>query len=67
MNVGGIDTNMALYAAKSGNMGNIGVKMLSKALDEQEIQADGLNKLMSAAEMERSVNPNIGSSFDMRV
>ncbi len=70
MSVGGISTNVALNAvnyAQGTAMEGIGTAVLSKALDQQEIAGNGLQKMMEAAEMERSVNPAIGSNFDMSV
>jgi len=67
MNIGGINTNVALASVKQGNMGEIGTKMLSKALDQQEAEGNGITKMMDAARMEREVNPNVGGNFDIRV
>lgn len=43
------------------------VAMLSKALDSQKTEGEGLVEMIDAAAMERSVNPHIGSNFDMTV
>ena len=70
MSVGGISTNIALGAvnySQGTSMENIGTAVLSKALDNQEIAGEGLQKMMDAAAMERSVIPYIGSNFDMSV
>ena len=40
----------------------VGTAMLSKAIDNQESMGDSMVKMM-----EQSVNPNIGSNFDVRV
>ncbi|MBR5420826.1 MAG: YjfB family protein [Lachnospiraceae bacterium] len=67
MSIGGIDTSIALSVVKQGQMGDIGVAMLSKALDQQSVEGDGIAKMMDAAAMELSVNPAVGGNFDMRV
>ena len=67
MGIGDINTNAALYAVKQGNMGDIGTIMLSKALDQQSAEGNGLIKMLDSAAMERSVNPAVGSNFDIKV
>ena len=47
--------------------GQFGVAMLSKTLDTQKAESEGLISMIDSAAMERSVNPNIGSNFDMSV
>lgn len=41
--------------------------MLDKALDTNQELGQGLMKMIDSAAMERSVNPHIGSNFDMIV
>ncbi len=67
MSIGAINTNAALYAVKQGTMGDIGTIMLSKALDQQSDEGKGIIKMLDSAAMERSVNPAVGSNFDIRV
>ncbi|MCR5249183.1 MAG: YjfB family protein [Lachnospiraceae bacterium] len=67
MSIGAINTSVALSAVKQGTMGEIGTAMLGKALDQQEIEGSGLVKMIDAAAMERSVNPNVGGNFDVSV
>ena len=43
-------------------MQSVGVSMLSKTLDSQEMQGDALAKMM-----EMSVNPNVGANIDIRL
>lgn len=50
----------ALSAAKTGN--EVGMKLLSKALDTQETMGASMIKMM-----ENSVNPSVGGNFDMSV
>ena len=48
-------------------MGDIGTIMLSKALDQQSDEGKGIIKMLDSAAMERSVNPAVGSNFDIKV
>jgi len=45
----------------------VGTAMLSKAMDLNESLGSGMVELIDSAAMERSVNPAIGSNFDVRV
>ena len=61
MDLGAIGEMSTSYAsAKLSNQ--VGVAMLSKALDAQEVQADGIKKMM-----EQSVMPGVGGNFDASV
>ena len=44
----------------------VGIAMLSKSLDNNEVQGAAMINMMDRS-MELSVNPNIGSNFDMSV
>lgn len=57
--------SMALANAELG--GKVGTAMLDKAMETSEDLATGLIEMMDAAAMERSVNPAVGSNFDMRI
>jgi hypothetical protein len=57
--------SMALAQTKS--LSKVGVAVLDKAMESNEIAGQGIMKMMDAAAMERSVNPSIGSNFDMLV
>lgn len=67
MDIGRLSMNMANQRTQS----EVGMKMLSKALDAQQLEGAGVLKMISeapgAAQMENSVNPHIGGNFDMRV
>lgn len=63
MDIAGV--SMAL--ANIQTMNNVGTAVLSKSLDQNEAQGAGLLKMIDAAAMERSVNPAVGSNFDMLV
>ena len=70
MRVGGIENTLiaaSVNLAQRSNMGDIGTAVLGKALDSQEAAGAGLLKMIDAAAMERSVNPNVGSNFDISV
>lgn len=57
--------SMALANVELG--GKVGTAMLDKAMETSEDLATGLIEMMDAAAMERSVNPAVGSNFDMRI
>ena len=57
--------SMALAQTKS--LSKVGVAVLDKAMESNEIAGQGIMKMMDAAAMERSVNPAVGSNFDMLV
>ena len=66
MNISGIgSTSMALTGSDS--LSKVDIAMLSKALDANEIAGNGLLNMIDSAAMERSVNPSVGSNFDMVV
>lgn len=45
----------------------VGVAVLDKGLETMETLGQGMVDMINAAAMERSVNPHIGSNFDMIV
>jgi hypothetical protein len=55
--------SMALANVQTAN--EVGMAVLSKAMDQNEIQGAGLVNMIDAAAMERSVNPAVGANFDM--
>ena len=57
--------SMALAQTKS--LSKVGVAVLDKAMESNEIAGQGIMKMMDAAAMERSVNPAVGGNFDMLV
>lgn len=63
MDIAALSMNMA----QSSTMTKVGTAVLSKAMDTNEAMGEGIVKMMDAAAMERSINPAVGSSFDMRV
>ena len=56
---------MALSNAKIAN--SVGTAVLGKTMDLNETMGQGLINMIDKASMERSVNPSVGSRFDMLV
>ena len=46
-------------------MEQVNVSLLSEQMDLAEVTGDAITEMMDAASMERSVNPSVGSNFDM--
>ena len=66
MNISNISlTQMALTGSDS--LSKVETAMLSKALDANEVAGADLLKMIDSAALELSVNPNVGSNFDMVV
>ena len=63
MDIAGV--SMALSNAKIGN--SVGTAVLDKTMDLNETMGQGLINMIDKASMERSVNPSVGSRFDMLV
>lgn len=66
MDIAGLSTSMSMAELQTG----WGMKMLSKAMDTAQSQGAQLAEMISsasAAEMELSVNPYVGSQFDVRI
>lgn len=59
--------SVAMSMTHASSLSKIGTAMLDKALDTNQELGQGLMKMIDAAAMERSVNPHIGSNFDMMV
>lgn len=64
MEITGVSSALsALSASEPSTMANaVSMKMLDNALDMNETMSEGLTKMM-----ELSVNPHIGSNFDVSV
>lgn len=63
MDIAGLSVNLS----QSSVLTQVGTAMLDKALDTNEVLGQGLISIIDSAAMERSVNPHIGSNFDMLV
>lgn len=58
---------VSMALAQTNSLTKVGVAVLDKAMESSEIAGQGIMKMMDAAAMERSVNPSVGSNFDMLV
>ena len=63
MDIAGV--SMALSNAKIAN--SVGTAVLGKTMDLNETMGQGLINMIDKASMELSVNPSVGSRFDMLV
>lgn len=63
MDIAGLSMNMAMMDVQS----QVGIKMLSKAIDLGEDLGAGVVEMVDAAAMERSVNPAVGGNVDIRL
>ncbi|MCM1046586.1 MAG: YjfB family protein [Candidatus Gastranaerophilales bacterium] len=63
MNIAGLSTAMATNSTQT----QIGTAVLGKMLDTNRELGAGMVEMLDTAAMERSVNPEIGANFDMRV
>jgi len=63
MDIAGV--SMALANIQTANQ--VSTAVLDKALETNESLGAGMVQMIDAAAMERSVNPNVGANFDMRI
>lgn len=63
MDIAGVSMELSNISTQS----RVGTAVLGKAMDANEELGAGLVKMIDAAAMEQSVNPNVGANFDMRV
>lgn len=63
MDIAGVSTALSNVSIQS----QISTAVLSKAMDTNEALGAGLIEMIDSAAMERSVNPAVGSNFDMYV
>ena len=63
MDIAGVSTALSNVSLNS----RISTAVLAKALDTEKTLGSGLIEMIDSAAMERSVNPHIGSNFDMSV
>ncbi|MCR4651456.1 MAG: YjfB family protein [Lachnospiraceae bacterium] len=61
MDIAGLSMSMA----RQNSLSEVGTAVLAKTLDTVEANGAGIVKMIDAAAMERSVNPSVGSNFDM--
>ncbi len=58
---------LSMAMATSQLQTNVGIAMLSKTLDLNQVLGDNLTDMIDAAAMERSVYPAIGGNIDLSV
>lgn len=63
MDIAGLSVSLS----QINTLNQVGTAVLDKALDTTEVLGQGLVSMIDAAAMERSVNPHIGSNFDVIV
>lgn len=63
MDIAGLSTALSQTRIQS----DVGVAMLSKALDTNEEMGSSLISMMERSAMEQSVTPHIGSTIDLSV
>ncbi len=63
MDIAGVSMSLAQADLTS----KVGTAVLSKTMDTNEALGAGMVRMIDAAAMEVSVNPAVGSNFDVRV
>ena len=63
MDIPGLSMSLAAIDVQS----QVGIKMLSKAIDLGQDMGAGMVQMLDAAAMERSVNPAVGGNIDIRL
>lgn len=63
MDIAGVSTALSNVSTQS----QVSMAVLSKAMDTNEAMGAGMVKMIDAAAMEQSVNPEIGANFDVRI
>ena len=58
---------LAMAMSQINLMQQVGVSVLSNQLDHAAMTGNAISQMIDAAGMERSVNPSVGSNFDMYV
>ena len=58
---------VSMALAQTQTLSNVGIAVLDKTMESTEAIGQGIMKMMDSAAMERSVNPAVGSNFDMLV
>ena len=59
--------SISMAMAQTNAMSKVSIAVLDKAMETNEAAGQGIINMIDAAAMERSVNPAIGSNFDMLV
>lgn len=59
--------SISMAMAQTDSLSRVGVAVLDKAMESSETAGQGIIDMMNAAALERTVNPAVGSNFDMLV
>jgi len=59
--------SISMAMAQTNAMSKVSIAVLDKAMETNETAGQGIINMIDAAAMERSVNPAVGSNFDMLV
>ena len=63
MDIAGLSMAMSTGRLQS----QVSTSVLKKTMDTNEVLGDRLVQMIDASAVERSVNPSVGSNFDIRV
>ena len=59
--------SISMAMAQTDTLSKVGVAVLDQSMDSNEAAGQGIVNMIQSAELERIVNPNVGSNFDMLV
>ena len=59
--------SISMAMAQTNSLSKVGIAVLDRAMETNEVAGQGIINMIDAAAMERSVNPSVGSNFDMLV
>ena len=59
--------SVSMALAQTNTLSQVGIAVLDNAMESSQAAGHGIMKMIDAAAMERSVNPAVGSNFDMLV
>lgn len=63
MDIAGVSSALSNISTQS----RVSIAVLDKAMETNKTLGEGLVEMIDSAAMERSVNPHVGSNFDMWV
>lgn len=63
MDIAGVSTALSNASVQS----RVSIAVLDKAMETNKTLGEGMVEMIDSAAMERSVNPHVGSNFDMWV
>lgn len=59
--------SLSVMMATQDSLSKVSTAVLKQSMDTAEIAGQGILNMIDSAAMERSVNPSVGSNFDMVV